>query len=97
MDVTPPRAAEPTPTAPLPDTPKPAAPAEQNLGPREPPADQADEPEQLINEDTTKPAVAKPPKARKNPGNGVGMIIFVTFLVMIILAGLAIYAYSQSK
>lgn len=111
MDVARPKPSEPTPaaalvaapiSAPVADAPAPSEPAEL----AKPPAEPGDDPEQLINNEASSqpekdtkakdeaPKSAKKPKA---PSNGAGIVIGLAILAMLVLAGLAIFAYSQSK
>lgn len=42
-------------------------------------------------------AAAQKPSSPKQPGNGVGMAIFATVVIVIVLAALATYAYLKQK
>jgi len=95
---------------PIADMVKPPAPAHTEAskdGPKEAPK-QADEPDKLIEDHKPSKAQAKAqakaqkaaepkPVKQANHSNGVGAAIAATVVVVLGLAGLAVYAYLQSK
>jgi hypothetical protein len=52
------------------------------------------EAEESVELKTTKAPVAKPPKRQ---GSGVGMAIFATVVIVIVLAALMVYAYLRTN
>jgi hypothetical protein len=85
-----------------PPAPDPAPAANGDDKPHDPPPA---EPDHQAGPDEKKPEAVKPaevapppkPVIPKQPGSGIGMAIFGTVVIVLALAGLAVYAYLKSK
>ena len=88
VELEPPQA-EATPEAPAPE-PAPAEPAQDQ--PAEQPADAEPAPAH-----TPLPHLEESVPQTKSHGNGMGAIIAMTFVIVVVLSGIAVFAYLQSK
>ncbi len=90
---------ETTPESPKPTAPAPVmdvvAPPPQEKNEKQPLAEQLPD-EHKGHLEGHEPVSAKP-KTPKSPGSGTGLAISATVIIVIVLAGLATFAYLQSK
>ena len=105
MDVVPP----PPPAPPVNQAPSPSAdsaPSDDDSKPHEPPAVDSDHDDSKTAEDKPKTKLDEAalasvtpskPQAPKKPSSGVGLAVFGTVVIVLGLAGLAVYAYLKTR